>query len=192
MAAPTSAAGFAFRKTVVPMAFPLSSKARYRYTNDFLIRRDGIVRWYNHAFSVNPDGSLHRAHDGVDIYAARGTVVLSPFDGTVVDPATLWRPWDRARYGGTVVVRSDEPTSRGYLALLVHLGRLDVAVGDRVVRSQRVGTVGNTGNAAGVPFHLHFELRAPFALTVREAGRRRQLDAFDPYPSLVAADPHRR
>jgi murein DD-endopeptidase MepM/ murein hydrolase activator NlpD len=172
------------------MGFPLSSRARYSYVNDFFVNRLGIVRWYNHANALRPDGSLRRAHDGIDIHVALGTAVLSPFTGRIVDPATLWRPWDAARYGVTGVVISEEPTSRGYAALLVHLAKLEVAVGERVKRGQRLGTVGNTGNAAGEPDHLHFELRAPFPLTVDEAGRIRRLDAFDPYPSLVAADPH--
>jgi murein DD-endopeptidase MepM/ murein hydrolase activator NlpD len=173
------------------MGFPLPARAAYRFGNNFFQDRPGPVRWYNHASRVRADGTLQRAHDGVDLYVAVGTTVLSPFDGHVADPATLWRPWDPRRYGLTAVVLSDEPTSRGYAALLVHLERLDVAVGQPVRRGERIGIVGDSGNAAGLPVHLHFELRAPFPLAIREAGRIRRLDAFDPYPSLVAADPRR-
>jgi murein DD-endopeptidase MepM/ murein hydrolase activator NlpD len=173
------------------MGFPLPARAGYKFGNNFFQDRPGPVRWYNHASRVRADGTLQRAHDGVDLYAAVGTTVLSPFDGHVADPATLWRPWDPRRYGLTAVVISEEPTSRGYAALLVHLERLDVAAGQPVRRGERIGIVGDSGNAAGLPDHLHFELRAPFPLAIREAGRIRRLDAFDPYPSLVAADPRR-
>jgi murein DD-endopeptidase MepM/ murein hydrolase activator NlpD len=56
-----------------------------------------------------------------------------------------------------------------------------------------VGTVGRTGNAESqsVRTHLHFELRAPFLLDWSALGEDRAVDAFNPYPSLVGADPKR-
>ena len=59
-------------------------------------------------------------------------------------------------------------------------------VGDHVERGQWIGRVGNTGNASAEPPQLHFELRAPFRIPVREGGRDRRIDAFDPLPSLRA------
>ena len=184
-------ARFSLRKTVVAIAFPLRPGVRYRYTNDFLARRAGVVRPYNHASGRNRDGTLHRANDGVDIYVRLGVPVLGPFDGVVIDPATRWKPWQRSRAGLTVAIVSEERTSRGYAALLMHLSRVAVRPGQRVSRGQVVGATGDTGNARGLPVHLHFELRAPFRFPVREAGSRRLIDAFDPYPSLAAADPRR-
>ena len=62
-----------------------------------------------------------------------------------------------------------------------------------MTRGQVVGTVGRTGNAEdeSVDAHLHFELRAPFLLDWSPLGEDRTIDAFNPYPSLVAADPKR-
>ena len=174
------------------MAFPLPPSAAYAYRNDFLIPRLGKVYPYNHAASVAPDGTLRRAHDGVDIRVAVNTPVRAPFSGTVINPATRWKPWDPARYGKVVVIVSDEPTSPGYGVILAHLSKVNVKVGQHVARGQIVGRTGTTGNAAGTPPHLHIELRAPFLIRVREAGMVRRIDAFDPYPSLVAADPKRR
>jgi murein DD-endopeptidase MepM/ murein hydrolase activator NlpD len=190
-AAPSSSRGFQLRRTVVPMHFPLPAQAAYRYISDFLVRRAGRPYAYNHILPVRRGGRPHRAHDGVDIRVPLGTRVLSPFDGIVVDPGRRWKPWVQARYGMTVVVVSEEATSRGYAALLAHLSRLNVAVGDRVKRGQLLGRTGRTGNAAGTPAHLHFELRAPFLLHVRQGPVVRTVDAFDPYPSLVAADARR-
>jgi len=171
--------------------FPLPASATYTYRRDFLIPRLGKVYPYNHARSVAANGTLRRAHDGMDIAVALGTAVRAPFSGTVVNPATRWKPWDPARYGKIVVIVSDEPTSPGYSVILAHLSKVNVKVGQHVSRGQIVGKTGNTGNAAGTPPHLHLELRAPFLIRVKEAGTIRKIDAFDPYPSLAAADPHR-
>lgn len=186
---PTSQHGFRFRDTVVPMRFPLPAGARYSYVNDFLAPRVGVVYPYEHVRGRAANGTLLRAHDGVDVHVATGTPVLAPFSGTIVDPATRWKPWDRSRYGLVAVVVSDEAVSRGYAVLLVHLSRLAVRPGQHVVRGQWLGLTGRTGNAADTPAHLHVELRAPFLLIVHERGVVRRIDAFDPYPSLVAADP---
>jgi murein DD-endopeptidase MepM/ murein hydrolase activator NlpD len=120
-----------------------------------------------------------------------GTPVLAPFSGTVVDPATRWKPWDPGRYGTVVIIESDEPTSPGYLVVLAHLTKASVAIGDRVDRGQLVGRTGQTGNAAGTKPHLHLELRAPFLIRYGYAGVIRRLDVFDAEPSVRAADPHR-
>jgi murein DD-endopeptidase MepM/ murein hydrolase activator NlpD len=190
--APTSPVHFPYRRAVVPLGFPLAASATYTYRRDFLVPRVGKVYPYNHALSTAPNGTLRRAHDGVDIAVAIGTPVRAPFSGTVIDPATRWKPWDPARFGKVVVIVSDEPTSPGYSVILAHLSKVNVKVGQHVSRGQIVGRTGITGNAAGTPPHLHFELRAPFLIRVKEAGTIRKIDAFDPYPSLTASDPHRQ
>ena len=190
--APTSAEGFALRKTVIDIAFPFRATVRYRYSDAFLDARVGVTRRYNHARGVSASGRLLRAHDGLDLRARRGTRVYAGFSGTVIDPAGRWKPWDPARYGKVVAIVSDEPTSPGYVAIYAHLASTRVKVGDRVERGQWIGRVGNTGNAAAEPPQLHFELRAPFRIPVHEGGRDRRIDAFDPFPSLSAADPNRQ
>src|SRR3712207_7169058 len=54
----------------------------FPYTTLFRSR----ARNYNH-IAVLDDGTRVRAHDGVDIYVARGTPVRAVFDGVVIDPA---------------------------------------------------------------------------------------------------------
>jgi murein DD-endopeptidase MepM/ murein hydrolase activator NlpD len=189
--APTSARGFKVRATVVPLAFPLRSTVAYRYGDAWRAPRDGIARSYNQIRGIAPDGSYLRAHDGLDLLVKNGTPVLAPFSGTVVDPATRWKPWDPGRYGRVVVIESDESTSPGYFVVLAHLSKASVAIGDRVERGQVVGRTGQTGNAAGTKPHLHLELRAPFLIRYGYAGVIRRLDVFDAEPSVRAADPHR-
>ncbi len=188
-AAPTSATGFRLRQTVVPIGFPLPTSSNYRYGDRWRAARVGTVYPYEEFRGRAPDGTLLRAHDGVDLLVKLGTPVLAAFDGVVIDPAPIWRPWDPSRYGTVVVIRSTESTSPGYMAIAAHLSRRAVRVGDAVYRGQVVGWTGRTGNAAGTTPHLHFELRAPFRIAQTWGGIRRLLDVFDPLPSLLAADP---
>ena len=190
--APTSPAGFDLEGQRIDIAFPLRSDTRYQYRDNFLDPRDGPPDEYNHARITEKSGPM-RLHDGIDIYAAQGQPLLAPFSGTVVDARALWQPWEPDRYGNTIVIVSDEPTSEGYVALLAHADEVWVDPGTSVTRGQVVGTVGRTGNAEteGARAHLHFELRAPFLLDWSPLGEDRAIDAFNPYPSLVAADPKR-
>jgi murein DD-endopeptidase MepM/ murein hydrolase activator NlpD len=175
------------------MSFPLLRETRYQYRDNFLDSRDGSPDAYNHA-RVRSDGAVVRLHDGIDIYADKGEPFAAVFSGTVVAPSKLWRPWDPARYGRVVVIVSDEPRTLGYIALYAHAERVWVAEGAHVTRGQVLGAVGRTGNAErqSIRPHLHFELRAPFPLHWTSFGEDRQVDAFNPYPSLRNADPRRR
>ena len=188
-AAPTSAADFDLNGQVIDIGFPLRADSKYHYRDNWLEPRAGPPNAYNHA-KVNAKGELVRLHDGIDIYAPEGVPVLAPFDGTIIDPATRWSPWEPDRYGLTVVVESDEPGTAGYLAVLVHLDADWVEIGQHVTRGQVVGVLGKTGNAEEVRPQLHFELRAPFLIDWSAIGEDRQVDAFNPYQSLVAVDPH--
>lgn len=88
-----------------------------------------------------------RSHHGVDIFAPRGTPVLSATNGRVS------RVRD-TRIGGKVVwiSDSDEPQSVYY----AHLDSQVVRAGARVTKGTLLGFVGNTGNARTTPPHLHF------------------------------------
>lgn len=190
--APTSPAEFDLEGQRISIAFPLRPDSRYQYRDNFLDIREGLPDDYNHA-RAHEDGNATRLHDGTDIYAAAGEPLIAPFDGVVIDARSKWQPWEPTRYGNTVVIVSDEPTSAGYVALFVHMDEVWVDPGVHVTRGQVLGTVGRTGNAElqSVRAHLHFELRAPFLLDWSPLGEDRAVDAFNPYPSLVAADPKR-
>jgi murein DD-endopeptidase MepM/ murein hydrolase activator NlpD len=171
------------------MAFPIRPEVAYRYRDNWLDRRAGTPDSYNHA-QPGRDGTLIRLHDGIDIYGPEGAPVVAPFAGRVIDPRTRWTPWEPDRYGLTVVIESTEPQTAGYTAMLVHLDHVWVDIGQRVERGQVLGVLGRTGNAEAVRPQLHFELRAPFAIDWSALGYDRRVDAFNPYPSLVEADPH--
>lgn len=88
-----------------------------------------------------------RSHEGVDIFAARGTPIIAPTDGFV-------RTAGVRGIGGNVVWLYDSKRSQSlYFA---HLNEILVKKGDRIKLGDTLGTVGNTGNARTTPPHLHF------------------------------------
>ena len=92
-----------------------------------------------------------RLHEGQDIFSKRGTRVLSATDGYVL------RVGENHLGGHTVSVI-------GAGARIYYYAHLDsyapIAVGDHVTTETLLGYVGNTGDAAGGPTHLHFGVYA--------------------------------
>ena len=185
-----SAAAFDRDGEVIDIEFPLRPGSRYQYRDNWGRLRDGAPEPYNHLHQRRR-AEPRRAHDGIDIYARPDSPVVAPFAGTVIDPATRWQPWRPERYGQVVVIVSNEPQSGGYAALLAHLDIAFVEPGTVVRRGEVVGLAGISGNAEDSRVHLHFELRAPFLIGWPEPGGERLVDAFNPFRSLVDADPRR-
>ena len=104
-----------------------------------------------HSFFGDPRDGGRRRHEGVDIFAARGTPVLSVSEGTV------WRVGTRELGGKTVVVRD---AHRGFNYYYAHLDEQYAERGQKVVPGDLLGAVGNTGNAITTPPHLHFGIYA--------------------------------
>ncbi len=88
-------------------------------------------------------------HSGTDVAVPMGTPFVAPADGVVVLAATA--PFTLE--GNLLIVDHGMGLSSAFL----HCQRLDVAVGDRVVQGQALGTVGRTGRATGP--HLHWGLK---------------------------------
>jgi len=104
-------------------------------------------RFGNQRVYVRPDGRdvPKSPHSGMDIAAANGTPVLAPAAGIVTFARSgLYLT------GGTLVLDHGAGVSSNFL----HLSRIDVQPGDRVVRGQRIAAVGATGRATGP--HLHW------------------------------------
>lgn len=92
--------------------------------------------------------SGHRRHEGIDLFAAKGTPVVSATNGEV------WRIGTDS-LGGRVVTVLGEGRSLYYYAHLDDWAD-GLARGQPVKRGTLLGTVGNTGNARTTPPHLHF------------------------------------
>ena len=106
-----------------------------------------------------------RTHEGQDIFAPRGTHVLSATRGVVARIG-------HNSLGGNVIFVAG-PGGRSYY--YAHLDRYAdaLAVGDWVEPGTLLAYVGTTGNARGTPPHLHFGI---YGIT----------GAINPYPMLLA------
>lgn len=94
-----------------------------------------------------PRDAGRRSHDGVDIFARRGTPVLATSAGVI-------NRVDETNRGGKVVwLRDPVRNANIYFA---HLDSQYVRNGERVEAGDTVGFVGNSGNARTTPPHLHF------------------------------------
>lgn len=94
-----------------------------------------------------------RRHEGQDIFAPRGTPILSATSGYV------YRIAENSLGGQTVSVIG----SGGRVYYYAHLDGYapGLEVGDRVSPRTVLGFVGTTGNAQGTPPHLHFGVYSP-------------------------------
>jgi murein DD-endopeptidase MepM/ murein hydrolase activator NlpD len=89
-----------------------------------------------------------RKHEGQDIFAPRGTYVISATSGYVL------RKGENPLGGRTVSVVGAGGRTYYYAHLEDYAP--DIAVGKYVTRDTVLGFVGTSGNAQGTPPHLHF------------------------------------
>jgi hypothetical protein len=97
-------------------------------------------------FGAPRDGG-RRKHHGVDIFARRHTPVIAPSKAFV-------RRVSDTDIGGLNIWLHD--AKRDLHLYFAHLQTQDVEENTYVEPGQRIGTVGNTGNARRTPPHLHF------------------------------------
>lgn len=93
---------------------------------------------------VKPGATV--AHNGIDLFAAKGTPVVAPVSGRSVRHPN-------PKGGNAVLLYGDDGT-RYYFA---HLDRYGES--GRVTAGAKIGYLGNTGNAHNTSPHLHFETR---------------------------------
>lgn len=108
------------------------------------------------SFGAPRTGHLHQ---GVDMMADHGTIIVSPASGLFEGD------------GESFYVYADDGTT--YFG--THNGGDLVPSGSRVTRGQPISTVSNTGNASGGASHLHFEIHPGGG------------SAVDPYPATLEA-----
>jgi len=93
------------------------------------------------------NGKLDSVHKGMDFRARTGTAVRAGNSGVVVLARPLY-------YEGNCVVIDH---GFGLYTVSMHLSRIDVHEGQRVLKGQRVGLSGETGRVTGP--HLHWAVR---------------------------------
>jgi murein DD-endopeptidase MepM/ murein hydrolase activator NlpD len=104
-----------------------------------------------------------RQHQGIDIFAPKGTAVQSTTRGVI------WKVGQN-RLGGNAVWVLGPGGQIHYYAHLDHFAPIKPR--DRVAEGAVLGYVGNTGNARGTPPHLHYGIYSLHG------------QAINPYPLL--------
>lgn len=105
--------------------------------------------WLTSPFSQSRIHPIHheaRPHEGIDISAPKGTPILAPASGRVVDVSA------RSGYGKMVTIDH----GNGIVTRYAHCEKILVRVGQWVKRNEKVALVGNTGIATAP--HLHYEV----------------------------------
>lgn len=90
-------------------------------------------------------------HKGVDIFARKGTAIHSATYGIVAFTGP------NGRGGNSVLILGPKWRFHYY----AHLDKIEVKRFALVSRKRKIGTVGNTGNAAYTPSHLHYVIATP-------------------------------
>jgi murein DD-endopeptidase MepM/ murein hydrolase activator NlpD len=98
----------------------------------------GLRRYFN--------GEPRQAHSGYDLAAAKGTPVLAPAAGTVVEVG------DYFFNGKTIFIDHGQ----GLVTMYCHLSEFAAVPGQRVARGEKIAEVGMTGRATGP--HLHWTI----------------------------------
>ncbi len=103
---------------------------------------------YSNSFYV-PRNNRTGIHGAIDIYATKGTPIVSPVSGKVLSTK-------KSDIGGyTVRILGDD----GVTYYFAHMAsQAVVSQGQHVNAGYHIGYVGNTGNARGTTPHLHFSM----------------------------------
>ena len=117
----------------IPAIMPVSNKDLKKTASGYGTRIDPI---YN----------TPKFHAGMDFSANIGTPVYATGDGKVIKAG--WEPG----YGNLIQVDH----GFGYVTWYAHLSKYKVRPGQKVVRGEVIGEVGNTGKSTGP--HLHYEV----------------------------------
>jgi murein DD-endopeptidase MepM/ murein hydrolase activator NlpD len=139
-------AGAAFRYPLLRHPFVLLALRNAQPATRLPVPVDGVPRrGLTDSWGSSRPGRRH--HEGIDIFARRGTPIRSTTDGIVlyVGDNSL---------GGHVVEILGPGFERHYYA---HLDRFaELRSGDAVTTGTLLGYVGNSGDAITTPTHLHY------------------------------------
>ena len=97
---------------------------------------------------IHPVHKVRKMHAGIDFTAPKGTPIQATGNGVVIKVEKK-----RTGYGTSVIVDH----GYGYETLYGHMSEVDVKVGERVSKGQKIGLVGSTGTSTAP--HCHYEVR---------------------------------
>lgn len=162
----------------IPLLRPVASRAWFVYT---LATESAPAHLRNPVDAARPArladswGAVRtggRRHEGIDIFAPKGTPVVSTTRGIITRVGTN-------RLGGQIVGVLGPGLEWHYYAHLDRFGTF--REGDIVHAGDVLGFVGNTGNARGTPAHLHYGIyregaKNPYPRLVRDQARSQPAD----------------
>jgi murein DD-endopeptidase MepM/ murein hydrolase activator NlpD len=136
-----------------------------------------VKDWNTRSFWFEPWGRSG-VHKGIDIFGPLGADILSTNMGIVLFAGELER-------GGKVVLVLSPKWRLHYFA---HLAEIDTGIGHLVRAGEKIGTLGDTGNARGKPPHLHYSIirifPAPWAMDDSTQGSKKAF-FIDPHTYLM-------
>lgn len=118
----------------IPAIMPISPNGYYR-----------ISSYYG--YRIHPITKQRDMHDGIDFAAKSGRGIFASGNGEVSRIS-----YSNRGYGNMVIIDH----GFGFKTRFAHLDKIQVKKGDRVVRGEQIGTLGNTGRSTGP--HLHYEV----------------------------------
>lgn len=114
------------------------------------VREDKLQKSMNilsgFGYRVHPVYKIKKFHEGVDFPARVGTAIQATGDGVIVEAG-----WHHG-YGNCVRISH----GYGYETWYAHMSKMDVRVGERIKKGQKIGQVGDTGLSTAP--HLHYEV----------------------------------
>ncbi|WP_037317725.1 M23 family metallopeptidase [Salegentibacter sp. Hel_I_6] len=126
----------------------------------------------------NRDGGA-RSHEGIDIFAKRGTPVVAATNGSIGYTG-------EKGLGGKQVWLRDR--KRGQSLYYAHLDSI-ANVSGNVNRGDTLGFVGNTGNARTTPPHLHFGIYKSYRGAINPLHFVYQIDPMETDPEILDSIP---
>ena len=96
---------------------------------------------------LHPIYKRRKMHTGIDFTAPKGTAIQATGNGKVVSIKN-----NRSGYGKHIIIDH----GYGYKTLYAHMAEINVTLGQKVKRGQKIGVVGSTGTSTAP--HLHYEV----------------------------------
>ena len=96
---------------------------------------------------IHPVHKVRKFHKGIDFTAPKGTAIQATGNGKVI-----FAKKQKSGLGNHVKIDH----GYGYVTVYGHMNSIDVKVGEKVVKGQKIGTIGNTGLSTAP--HCHYEV----------------------------------
>ena len=133
--------------------------------------------WNHNTFWYQPWGTSG-VHKGIDIFGVKNTPVIAATSGIVIFSGILGK-------GGNAIAILGPKWRIHYYA---HLNENSAVLGDIVNINKHIGTLGDTGNAAGKQPHLHYSILSiipiPWLATMESQGWKKMF-FLSPHQKLI-------